>query len=108
MPLPEQDRDVLPPIANHGMALLWLLLFGGRGLIIPFLQIVGLVQPQQVTEWDDGLFLRLYLVLFSITVLVVALRAARRPRAASQPPQEPDAIVASSGSQIRQENKARD
>lgn len=74
--------DVLPPVANQIMAALWLLLFGGRGLVVPALMAAGIVSAPQVARWDGGLLLQVYLLLLVVTLLVVALRAVRRAQAA--------------------------
>jgi hypothetical protein len=79
----DEIPDVLPPVANQAMAALWLLLFGGRGLLVPALMAAGVVSAPQVARWDGGLLLQLYLLLLVVTLLVVALRAVRRAQAAS-------------------------
>jgi hypothetical protein len=59
------------------MAVLWILLFAGRWIAVPFLEYAGVVTQQQMAALDQGILLRLYLVLFCITILVIALRAVR-------------------------------
>lgn len=69
--------DVLPPLANRIMAVLWIALFGGRWIVLPFLIFFGLLSPVQVTEWDNGILLIAYLALLAVTLLALALRWAR-------------------------------
>ena len=78
--------DVLPEPLNALMAILWMLLFGGRWLIVPLLQANRLLTPDQVAAWDDGPLHKLYFILLSITCVVLALRAVRamqQPRPAN-------------------------
>src|SRR5690348_11953670 len=74
----ENTPDTQPQKGDMILAALWLLLFGGRWLLMPVLQVAGMVTPQQVTALDNGLLLELYLVLLAITCVMVALRAVRR------------------------------
>lgn len=78
MNTPETDRpDVLPEWANQGMILLWLLLFGVRWLIITPMEWTNVLTPDQMSFIDDVLLLRVYLILFVVTCVVIGLRAAR-------------------------------
>lgn len=82
-PMPSSaDRDdapdVLPAPLNTLLATLWVGLFGGRWLLVPMLQMVGLLSPEQTADWDEGFLAKLYLILLSITCVVLALRAVRR------------------------------
>lgn len=74
----EEQPDVLPAWANTVMASGWILLFGGRWLLVPLVQAAGLVSPDQVAEWDANLLTKVYLILLSITCIVLALRVVRR------------------------------
>ena len=69
--------DVLPSWANQTLILLWLLLFGGRWLLPPILQMAGVLSAQQLAALDEFILLKLYLVLLAVTCIVVALRAVR-------------------------------
>ena len=80
--------DVLPGSLNSLMAILWMSLFGGRWLIVPLLQVTRLLTPDQVAALDDGLLKKTYLILLSITCLVLALRAVRT----AQRPQQSDPL----------------
>lgn len=64
--IPAESPALLPPIARQLLVLAWLLLFGGRWLIVPLLQANGLLAPQTLAALDDGLLIKLYLVLFVI------------------------------------------
>ncbi len=81
----QEAQDVLPPRLNLVLALLWLLLFGGRWLLVPLLLYAGLVSAPDVARWDGGVLLQLYLVLLVITVLIMALRAVRGVQSARPP-----------------------
>lgn len=74
----EQEPDVFPTSVNVLMATLWILLFGGRWLGVPLLQIAGLLTPQTVAFMDDGPLQKIYLIMLSITLLVLALRTVRQ------------------------------
>lgn len=109
--------DVLPPTGNQVLAALWIVLFAGRWIAVPFLQAAGLVDPAQLTVWDEGPLLRCYTVLFVITMVVVALRAVRRSQPAPPTQQhrtrsdsapEPGGSSASARRQVREERQARD
>lgn len=83
------EPDVLPESLNSLMALLWMSLFGGRWLLMPLFQAARLINPDQVAALDDGLLKKTYLILLSITCVVLALRAVRtaqRPRLPDQLP----------------------
>ena len=71
-------KDVLPESLNILVASAWVALFGGRWLLIPFVQMTGLLSPERVAAWDDGPLQKTYLILLSITCVVLALRAVRR------------------------------
>lgn len=62
--LQEEPSALLPPIGRQLLILAWLLLFGGRWLIAPLLQINGLLTPQALAALDEGPLMKLYLVLF--------------------------------------------
>ena len=79
---PEEAPDVLPPLANLILALLWIVLLGGRWIAVPLLSAAGILTQEQVAAWDSGLLLRCYLLLFAITMVVVILRAVRGAQAA--------------------------
>src|SRR5579872_3315863 len=85
--------DVLPPPGGEIMALMWLLLFGGRWLLFPVLQASGVLTPQAVTFWDEAILLKLYLVLLVITCVVLALRAVRNSQPGTKTMQVEDGYV---------------
>ena len=83
------DSDVLPPPVNRILALLWILLLGGRWIVVTWLLAAGVLTREQVAGWDEGVLLRCYLILLAITLVVVALRSVRAARPsvpAAQPP----------------------
>ncbi len=83
--MPENDTsDVLPAWANQILILLWLLLFGGRWLLPPALQMAGLLSPRQLAALDETVLLKLYLLLLAATCVVVALRAVRVAQSGGQ------------------------
>ena len=80
MPTPPDNDDapdVWPARALDALALSWMLLFGGRGIAAPLLLASRLISSQAVEDFDALLGTRLYLILFSLTILVVALRVVR-------------------------------
>jgi hypothetical protein len=77
-----RSSDVLPAWANQILGLLWVLLFGGRWIVVPMLWWNGFMTPEQIAVLDENVLLRVYLVLFTVTILVVALRLVRRERVA--------------------------
>ena len=74
----DKTPDVLPPAGNALMALLWILLFGGRWIGVPLLQAAGLVNAEQIALLDELVLGRVYLLLLAVTLIVLALRAVRR------------------------------
>ncbi len=74
--------DVLPPPVNRILALLWILLLGGRWIVVTWLLAAGALKRDEVAAWDDGILLRCYLTLLAVTLVVVALRAVRASRPA--------------------------
>ena len=60
------------------MATLWILMFGGRWLGVPLLQMSGLLTPETVAFLDDGPLQKIYLIMLSMTLLVLALRTVRK------------------------------
>lgn len=92
------DSDVLPPPVNRILALLWILLLGGRWIVGTWLLAAGVVKREQIAGWDDGILLLCYLILLVVTLVVVALRAVRAIRPAvpaEQPPQAGPTVSAS-------------
>ncbi len=73
----EDAPDVLPAPVNTVLAAMWVVLFGGRWLAVPLVQAAGLLSPEQTAEWDEGILTKVYLILLSITCVVLALRAIR-------------------------------
>ena len=70
--------DVAPPVVIQTLTILWIVLFGGRWIGVSLLQWNGIISPEQVAAFDGGLLTRLYLILLAFTILIVALRFARR------------------------------
>lgn len=70
------SNDV-PEIAANSLISGWLLLFGVRYLVITPLMWSNVITPDQIASLDPTL-LKIYLILFSLTLLVVALRAVRQ------------------------------
>jgi hypothetical protein len=76
VPRPEPS-DALPEWAITLLMALWLLLFGGRWVVVNLLILAGLLTMPQLTELDRFLTLA-YLALFVLTVVTLALRGMRR------------------------------
>ena len=86
---PDNDApDVLPPPVNRILALLWILLLGGRWIVGTWLLAAGVLKEEQLAVWDVAL-LRLYLVLLVVTLVVVALRIVRASHPAVPAAQSP-------------------
>ena len=78
--------DVASPVVIQTLSLLWIALFGGHWIVVSLLQWNSMVSPEQVAAFDADILSRVYLILLALTILVVALRVARRysaPSAAS-------------------------
>jgi len=73
----ETEPDVIPMGSRVVLATLWILLFGGRWLLVPLLQWAGVLSRDLVIMLDDGPLQKFYLILLSITLVVLALRAVR-------------------------------
>ena len=83
---PTEAPDVLPEWANVVLASLWVILFAGRWLLVPVVQMAGVLPPDTLAAWDDGIGHKTYLILLVITLVVLGLRAARgaqKPRYAA-------------------------
>ena len=74
----DDSPDVAPPVVIQTLTILWIVLFGGRWIGVSLLQWNGIISPEQVAAFDGGLLTRLYLILLAFTILIVALRFARR------------------------------
>lgn len=72
---PTISRDV-PEAVSNSLISGWLLLFGIRSLVITPLAWSNIITPDQIASLDP-ILLKIYLILFSLTLLVVALRAVR-------------------------------
>lgn len=79
------EEEAFPDLSSRVLALLWMLLFGVRWLVITPLEWTGTLTPQQMGLIDDVLLLPLYLMLFVLTCVVLGLRAARRLQAPVSP-----------------------
>lgn len=90
MSQPDNDDapDVIPEFARGLLISMWLLLFGGRWLITPVLQWMGVLSPEKL-EQLDGRLLILYWVLLiatlAIALIVAVLRLVRGAQAHSGP-----------------------
>ena len=71
-----QSADVLPPIGNQILILIWLTLFSGRWIVISPLSWFQILSSEQVVFFDEVL-LKIYLLLFVVTCTIVALRKVR-------------------------------
>ena len=76
--------DVLPPLANDLLGIAWILLFTVRWAGVNLLLAAGLMNAAMVSDLDDRVLFRCYLILFAVTVLVIALRAVRGAAARSR------------------------
>ena len=103
--MPELDNDdapdVTPPLVRDLLILAWLLLFGGRWLVFPVLQLLGVLTPEQVAAWDEVILLKLYLVLLAATILIVVLRAVRGAQREPSASRSTSAALPSRGDNIR-------
>ncbi len=82
-------RDVLPPIVNQLLGASWVLLFAGRWTIVELLLAAHVLTPSMVSDLDDQILIRCYLVLLAVTITVVILRAMRSAgRRATERPAE--------------------
>ena len=79
----DDSPDVAPPIMIQTLSLSWIALFGGRWIVVSLLQWNGILTPEQVAAFDGGILSRVYLILLALTILIVALRMARRYSAPS-------------------------
>ena len=88
-PLPNTNEeendslDVAPPLVIQTLTLLWIALFGGRWIVVSLLQWNGFLSPEQTAAFDAEILSRVYLILLALTILIVALRWARRYSASS-------------------------
>ncbi len=106
----DDSPDVAPPVVIQTLSLLWIALFGGRWVVVSLLQWNGLIAPDAVAAFDSGPFAPLYfsgllvptyLVLLACTILIVALRVARRysaPSSESPTPGKDSASIVSADS----------
>lgn len=105
--MPETDDDtpdVTPPVVRELLILGWLLLFGGRWLLFPVLQLLGVLAPDQVAVLDETILLRCYLVLLAFTILIAVLRVVRAAQSGSprsHPPLPNPAAPSAEGDSIR-------
>ncbi len=85
--------DVAPDWCTRALMIGWLVLLGGRWIATPFILFGDPTFADTVSSLDRGLFLRCYLVLLLLTLLIQALRfakwfeqrlAARKPRKRAQ------------------------
>ncbi len=67
---PENREQILP--------LLWLLLFAGHWVGLTLLNGFGFLRREQIAEWNETYFSKIYLLLLTFTLLQLALRATRR------------------------------
>ena len=73
----EDAADVVPPAVITAVGVLWLLLLGGRWILTPILLFLDPSVSRSVAEQDRGTLLPLFLALFSMMLLIVALRFVR-------------------------------
>jgi hypothetical protein len=96
---PDNTADVLPPAAGRLLGISWVLLFAGRWVVVSLLLAAGVLTPAMVTDLDDGILVRCYLVLLAVTVAVLVLRAMRSAKArnVASSPQQSDRATATAG-----------
>lgn len=78
--LMEENDAKIPVFAAPGseaLALLWIVLIGGRWLVMPLFQAAGLIAPQQLRALDS-ILLEIYLILLAFTILKWSLNTVRR------------------------------
>ena len=80
----EPAGDILPLAALDLLAAAWVVLFMGRWVVVQLLLAASLLTPSMVSDLDDRLLFRCYLVLLAVTIVVLALRAVRGATARSQ------------------------
>ncbi len=68
MEVNDAKNPVFAAPGSEALALLWIVLLGGRWLVIPLFQAAGLIAPQQLRSLDSTL-LEIYLILLVITIL---------------------------------------
>lgn len=73
------------------MALLWILLFAGRWAGLTLLNWSGFARREQIAEWDETLFSKIYLLLLTLTLLHLATRALSLKKPPSPLPSDGDA-----------------
>ncbi len=72
------------------LALLWILLFAGHWAGLTLLNEVGFLRREQIADWNEAYFSKIYLFLLTLTLLHLALRAMRREKTTSPLPNEGD------------------
>ena len=84
-PLESESLDVLPDPVNCLLASAWILLCGGRWILVNFFLAFGVLNVSQVAVLDNPILLRCYLALLCITILVAVLRVVRAVAWRSKP-----------------------
>ncbi len=89
----EDERDAvvetvafLPKWFSLTMIVGWITLFSGRWLIIQGMEAAGLLAPEQVEHLDASLLTPCYVLLLSITLVVLVLRFVPRPKVPAASP----------------------
>jgi hypothetical protein len=88
--------DVLPFWASRLLALLWILLFGGRWILGNLLVWGGFLTMTQVAALDGSVGAPCYALLLGVTCIALALRAVRRARPVASPAADSGAVGADS------------
>ena len=83
-----KSSDDVPEMVINCLISGWLLLFGARSLVITPLVWSNIITPDQIATLDP-ILLKIYLILFSLTLLVVALRFVRQAQNKPKPHSAP-------------------
>ena len=79
------EGDVLPPLLNQLLALSWMFLFTFRSAGVFLLTLAGLLSVEQLEAFVDPVLSRLYLILLTVSIVVIVLRVMRSMQ--TKPPQ---------------------
>lgn len=75
------------PANNAGLALVWILLFAGRWLAVPALQVLGVLNGAQVNALDHGPLLICYLLLLIAIIARAGMQAVHARETSSKQPE---------------------
>ena len=73
-----EPADQIVSTQDGIMALIFVVLFGGRWAFGTLATWIGLIRQEQLTALDERYFLPFYLILVVISVILLTLRALRK------------------------------